>query len=369
MKKQKITYSDVGDNYDTKDPIKILAQNAAKQTGKNLTKHGFQEVTETRGESAYVWKQGDIYMASVIEGLGTKNLIADETRKITGITYYNNIGHDAIATIINDLICVGAKPLVLHAYWAIEDNEWLVDKERMTDLINGWKNACDISGVSWGGGETATMKGIVIPGTSEFGGSAIGIIENKTRIITDKKLKSGDRILMIKSSGVNANGISLTRAIAKQLPIGYATKLLSGQLYGEALLTKCNIYAKLIQDLLDAKIDIHYISYITGHGMRKVMRANQEFTYTLENIFEPQEIFTFIQEHAGLTLKEMYETYNMGMDYAIFLPQKDILKAQNIIKQNGFESIDAGFVETGKRQVNIKPKNIILEGETLQLKA
>lgn len=369
MNKQKITYSQVGDNYETKDPIKILAQNAAKQTGKNLQKHGFVEITETRGESAYVWKQGNIYMASVIEGLGTKNLIADEMRKTTGKTYYDIIGHDTIATIINDLISVGAKPLVIHAYWAIEDNDWLADKERMTDLINGWKSACDISGASWGGGETPTMKGIVVPGTSELGGSAIGIIQNKSRIITSDKLKSGDRILMIKSSGVNANGISLTRAISNKLPKGYATKLPGGKLYGDALLTKCNIYAKLIQDLLDAGIDIHYLSYITGHGIRKVMRANQNFTYTLEKIFEPHEIFGFIQKQAGLSLKEMYETYNMGMDYAIFIPEKDIKKAQRIVEKNKFESIDAGWIESGERKVIIKPLHITLEGESLKLKA
>ena len=369
MNKQKITYSQVGDNYDTKDPIKILAQNAARKTGKNLIKSGFSEISETRGESAYVWKQGDIYMASVIEGLGTKNLIADDTRKITGKTYYDAIGHDTIATVINDLISVGARPLVIHAYWAIEDNSWLADKERMTDLINGWEKGCNIAGASWGGGETPTMKGIVVPGTSELGGSAIGIIQNKSRIITAGKLKSGDRILLLKSTGVNANGISLTRAIAKRLPKGYATKLPSGKIYGEALLEKCNIYAKLIQDLLDANIDIHYLSYITGHGLRKVMRANQDFTYNLEKIFEPQEIFNFIQKHAGLTEKEMYETYNMGMDYAIFLPKKDSVKAQKIVKQNGFDSIDAGYIEKGERKVIIKPKNIILEGESLKLKA
>jgi phosphoribosylformylglycinamidine cyclo-ligase len=368
MKKQKITYSQVGDNYETKDPIKILTQNAAKDTASNLEKKGFKEISETRGESAYVWKQGGIYMASVIEGLGTKNLIADEMRKITGKTYYNIIGHDTIATIINDLVSVGANPLVIHAYWAIEDNGWLADKERMTDLINGWKSGCDIAGASWGGGETATMKNIVLKGTCELGGSAIGIIKSKKRIIVADKLKSGDRILLIKSNGVNANGISLTRAIAKKLSKGYATKLSNGKMYGDALLRKCNIYAKLIQDLLDANVDIHYVSYITGHGVRKVMRAKQDFTYVLEKVFEPQEVFKFIQKNAGLTEKEMYETYNMGQDYAVFIPKKDVKKAREIVKKNGFESIDGGYIKDGERKVVLKSKEIVLEGESLRLK-
>jgi phosphoribosylformylglycinamidine cyclo-ligase len=368
MKSKKITYSQVGDNYDTKDPIKVLAQSSAAETGKNLKTHGLEEVTDSRGESAYVWKQGNTFMASVIEGLGTKNLIADETRKITGKTYYDVIGHDTVATIINDLVTVGAKPLVVHAYWAIENNDWLADLERMTDLIKGWKNACDLAGCSWGGGETPTMKGIVVPGTAELGGSAIGIIENENRLITDKKLKEGDRILMLKSSGVNANGISLTRAIAKKLPKGYASLLPSGKTYGEVLLTKTNIYAKFINDLLDAGVNIHYISNITGHGMRKVMRARHDYSYVFEKIIEPQEIFPFIQKHAGLTDYEMYDTYNMGMDYAVFLPEIDMAKAQDIAVKNGFESLDAGYVEKGERQVVIKPKNIVFKGESLKVR-
>lgn len=368
MKKQKITYSQVGDNYETKDPVKLLAQSAAKQSGKNLLKHGFVEVSDSRGESAYVWKQGNVYMASVIEGLGTKNLIADGSRQFTGKTYYDVIAHDTVATIINDLVSVGAQPLVVHAYWAIEDNKWLADTERMADLINGWKKACDIAGASWGGGETATMKGITVPNTVDFGGCAIGIIPNKKRLITDKKLRAGDRILFIKSNGVNANGISLTRAIAKKLPKGYATKLPNGLMYGEALLTKSNIYAKLIENLLDANIDIHYISNITGHGLRKVMRARPEFTYRITNIVKPQAVFTFIQKHAGLSDYEMYDTYNMGMDYAIFLSGKDVKQAQKLVGKNGFDSLDAGQVEKGEKQVIIEPIRVIYKGTTLQLR-
>ncbi|MBI2027992.1 MAG: phosphoribosylformylglycinamidine cyclo-ligase [Candidatus Levybacteria bacterium] len=368
MSKKTITYPQVGDNYETKDPIKKLFQKAASSTGKNLKKHGFEEVSDSRGESAYAWSIGNIYMASVIEGLGTKNLIADAMYKITGKTYYDIIAHDTVATIINDLSTVGAKPLVVHAYWAIEDNSWLYDQKRMKDLILGWKGACDLAGASWGGGETATMKQIVVKGASEFAGSAVGVISPKKNLITDKKLTVGDRILLLRSNGVNANGISLTRAIARQLPKGYETKMNNRKMYGETLLTKTNIYAKLIQDLLKEKIDIHYISNITGHGLRKIMRARQNYTYVIEKIFDPQEVFLFIQKNAHLSNYEMYQTFNMGMDYAIFIPQKHVLKAQKIIKKHKFQSIDAGYVEKGKRQIIIKPKDIIYKSETLDLR-
>jgi phosphoribosylformylglycinamidine cyclo-ligase len=364
---KKITYADVGDNYDTKDPIKILAQNAAMQTGKNLTKHGFEERNDSRGESAYVWEQGDVYMATVTEQLGTKNLVADETRKITGKTYYDIIGHDTIATIVNDLVSCGAQPLVISAYWAIENNDWLADTERMNDLITGWKTACDLAEASWGGGETPTLKEILIPNTVALGGSAIGILKDKKKLISDTKLLAEDRILLLKSNGINANGLSLARAIAQKLPNGYATKM-SKDIYGEAILTKTNIYSKLIQDLLQARINIHYISNITGHGFRKIMRARQEFTYVIEKLFEPQELFLFMQEQAGLTDYEMYDEFNMGMDYALFLSQDEIFKAQQIITKNNFESIDAGYVKKGERKVVIEPKEIIFESERLQVR-
>lgn len=367
MNKPKITYSQVGDDYSTKDPVKVLAQTAASQTAKNLTNQ-FQEISESRGESAYVWKQDDILMASVIEGLGTKSLVADETRKITGKTYYDIVAHDTIAYIINDLVSVGAKPLVIHAYWAIEDNSWLEDKQRMEDLITGWKNACDLSGAAWGGGETATDKGIIEKGTIDLAGSAVGIIGPAERFINSKKLTVGDRIILIKSTGINASGISLARAIAKRVPEGYGTKLSDGTIFGEAILTKCNIYAKLTQDLLDQGIDIHYMNYISGHGLRKIMRAKRDFTYMVENIFEPQEIFKFIQQHAGIDDYEMYQTYNMGQDCVIFLTKEDVEKALEIIKENGFEGMDAGYIEAGERKVLIKPKNIIFGGETLDLR-
>ncbi len=364
--KKRITYYQVGDDYSTKDPVKKLFQEAANATGANLRKHKFEEIKDSRGESAYVWRQNGVYMASVVEGLGTKNLVADGTRQVTGKTYYDVIAHDTVATIINDLISVGATPLVLHAYWAIEDNSWLSDRTRMADLIRGWKNACDIAGVSWGGGETPTLKQIIIPGTAEFGGSAVGIIRNKKHLVTDKKLKAGDRIILIKSNGVNANGISLTRAIAKKLPKGYATKLPSGKMYGESLLTPSNIYAKVVRDLQKAGVDIHYISNITGHGIRKIMRARPKFTYVLEKIFEPQEIFDFIKIHAGLDNNEMYGTYNMGQDYAIFVDPKDALKSLDIIKKNGFEAINAGYVEKGPKQVIIE--RLVFKGDTLDLR-
>lgn len=307
-------------------------------------------------------------MASVVEQLGTKNLVADAMRKITGKTYYDIIGHDTVATVINDLVSAGAKPLVIHALWAFQDNSWLSDDKRMRDLIQGWKDACTLTGATWGGGESPTLKGIIEPETVSLGGSAVGKIDNEKALITDQKLRNDDIIVLIKSNGINANGLSLARAIAKKLPKGYATKIDGGKMYGDALLTKTNIYAKLIQDLLKAKINVHYISNITGHGLRKIMRSRNNFTYTIEKLFPPQPLFPFIQKHANLTDYEMYDEYNMGQDYAIYIPKKDVKKTLTIIKKNKFQGVEAGYVSKGKRQVIIKPLDITFTSNTLNLR-
>ncbi len=365
---KKITYSKSGVNYLQLDAAKKIAQNSAKKTSQYLQKVSMREIPETRGESAFVWKQDNVLMATVTESLGTKNLVADQMRKITGKTYYDVIGNDTVAAIINDLTAVGAKPLVITALWAVGQSAWFEDQMRIKDLTDGWRSACDLAEVTWGGGESPAYSDIVSKETIALAGSAVGIVKSQNRLALGKNIKAGDRILLLKSNGINANGISLTRAIAKKLPNGYATKLPSGKMFGDAILTKTNIYAKLIQNLQDAGIDIHYISNITGHGLRKIMRAEEKFTYVIEKLFDPQEIFLFIQKNAGFSDYDAYETYNMGQDYAIFLPAKDIKAAQEIIKKNKFESLDAGFVKKGTRQVVIKPKNITFKGETLDLR-
>ena len=368
MKKQKISYQDSGVSYESLDPAKTLAQKAGQQTAIHLAKYGFPEVSDTRGESAFVWQQGNTYMASVTESLGTKNLVADAMREVTGKTYYENIGYDTVASALNDLATVGAKPLTVFAFWAVGKSSWFDDIQRTTDLVNGWKQACDDAKATWGGGESPAYNNIVNPETIALGGSVVGIITSKKQLLTDKNIQSGDRILLLKSSGINANGISLSRAVAKKLPKGYATKLPNGKLYGEEILTKTHIYASLIQELFEAGVAIHYISNITGHGLRKVMRGRGDFSYVLEKLFDPQELFLFIQKHSGLSDYEIYETYNMGQDYAVFLPKKDIKKALDVTRKNGFEGLNAGYVEKGERQVIIEPKKITYKGETLNVR-
>ncbi len=98
------------------------------------------------------------------------------------------------------------------------------------------------------------------------------------------------------------------------------------------------------------------------------MRARRNFTYTVEKVIEPSELFNFIQEELNLSDSEMYQTFNMGMDYALFLDKKDVEKTLEIIRKEGFFGIDAGYIEEGEKQVIIKPKNIIFKGKTFKIR-
>lgn len=368
MKKQSLSYKDTGVNYQTLDPFKKLAQLRAKKTANNLTAFGNKEQQASRGESAYVWEEKDSYRAFVIEGLGTKNRIADALYPITGKTYYDAIAKDTVSMIVNDLIVVGAQPQVINAYFAVGDSSWFQDEKRVNDLVNGFGDACDLAGATWGGGETPTLSGIIAKDAIDLAGSAIGIISPKSRLTLGDKLQNGDRILLLESSGIHANGLTLARAVAEKLPKHYLTKLKHGKLYGEALLTPTYIYASVIQALFEAKIDIHYMVNITGHGWRKLMRAVEPFSYVINHLPTPHEEFSLIQEITTSSDTEMYGNFNMGAGFALFLPEKESKKAQAVINKHQLQCLDAGYIEKGNKQLIITPKNITFSDKTLDLR-
>ncbi len=365
MTKKQDGYSKAGVDYSKMDPIKLLAQKKAKSTSSQLNFFGMKEVASSRGESAYVWEEPKNYRALVIEGLGTKNLIADAMRKITGKTYYDAIAQDTIAMVVNDLVVVGALPQVINAYFAVGDSGWLTDERRASDLINGWATACKFAGATWGGGETPTLKGIVDPKTIDLGGSAIGIVRKKKHLVLGDKLEAGDKIVFIQSSGIHANGITLIRSLANKNSKLYKTKMSDGRIFGEALLTPCPIYVSLVKALQDNNIPTHYMVNVTGHGWRKLMRATKPFSYEIDFVPEPQAEFVMIQQHSGMTDHEMYGNYNMGVGFAVYVPAKYATKVVAIAKGVKLKAWVAGSVVKGPKQVIIKDKKIKFDGDSL----
>ena len=364
-----LSYSASGVDYGSLDPAKLLAQRAAASTSDALLRFGFAEAPGSRGESAYVWEEPDAYRAFVIEGLGTKNLVADAMRSIGRRTYYDAVARDTVAMIVNDIIVVGAEPQVVTAYWAVGDGAWFDDRERAADLVRGWTEACDEIGATWGGGETPALAGIVAPGTIDLGGACIGAIKPKERLVLGDRLAPGDAIVLVESSGIHANGLTLARALADRLRDGYATDIGTGQRYGDALLAPTILYPRLVRAVFQAGIDVHYLANVTGHGWRKLMRARRELRYVLHTVPPPPPVFEFMTAQASLDAAEAYATFNMGAGFAVYVPAADAARVVDVAERYGLRAWIAGRVEAGPREVVIEPLSVRYAGETLALRS
>jgi phosphoribosylformylglycinamidine cyclo-ligase len=363
-----LTYDQAGVNYDVIDPLKVAAQRAAAATGGHLAGHGFSEVAASRGESAFVVDVGAMYLASIVECLGTKTLVADDMAKLTGKSYYDGIAQDTIAMAVNDLITVGATPLVVQAYWAAGGSDWFHDTARSQALVAGWKKACDICKVAWGGGETPALAGIVADGRVDLAASCTGIVNPKSRLTLGEKLGAGDAIVFLASSGIHANGLSLARKLAERLPQGYLSDIGNGQSFGEALLAPTVLYSPVTEALAAAGIVPHYSANVTGHGWRKLMRHAKGLTYRITALPEKTPVLAYMQRECQLDDRDAYGTLNMGAGFALYLDAKDAARAVEIAQGLGIPALVAGHVEAGPKRVLIEPLGVEFTGDELQLR-
>jgi phosphoribosylformylglycinamidine cyclo-ligase len=363
-----LRYEQAGVVYDLIDPLKVAAQRAAAATAGQLAGHGFAEVAASRGESAYVVDVGPFYLASIVECLGSKALVADEMHRLTGRSYYAGIAQDTIAMAVNDLITVGATPLVVQAYWAAGGSEWFGDAERAQALVAGWKRACEICQVAWGGGETPALAGIVADGRIDLAASCTGLVRPRERLSLGEHLGPGDAIVLLASSGIHANGLSLARKLVERLPEGYLTEVEPGLSYGDALLAPTTLYSPVTEALFRAGISTRYCANITGHGWRKLLRHPASLGYRIERLPPVPPVLSFIQRHAALDDEEVYGTFNMGAGFAVFVPAQDAERTVEVARGVGVDAWVAGRVEAGPKQLRIEPLGLSFGSDALQLR-
>ena len=363
-----LSYEQAGVQYDLIDPLKVHAQRAAAATASQLGAHGFDEVRASRGESAYVVDVGPFYIATIVECLGSKALVADEMATLTGKSYYNGIAQDTIAMAVNDLITVGATPLVVQAYWAAGGSDWFGDVARAEQLVAGWRAACEACGVAWGGGETPALAGIVEKGRIDLAASCMGLINPKQRLSLGERLAPGDAIVLLHSTGIHANGLSLARKLVERLPEGYLTPVQPGLSYGEALLAPTALYSKVTEALWRAGIVPHYCANITGHGWRKLLRHPAPLSYHVTRLPPVPPVLRFIQSHAGLDDRQAYSTFNMGAGFALFVPAAEAAHTVQIAQGLGIGALLAGAVQGGPKQLTVEPLQLRFDAHDLQLR-
>jgi len=366
-----LSYESSGVRYDQLDAFKRACQKAARTTAVELAAHGYAEPATTRGESAYLIEGADHFLAHVEEGLGTKNLVADAVYAQSGKCFYDAIAIDTVATIVNDLVTCGARPISVAMHAAVGDSGWFADAKRMELLVAGWAEGCRRAGAVWGGGETPTLKGIVNPDGIVLAGSAIGKIEPKSQRITGD-VRDGDTIIFLASTGVQTNGLSLCRLIADKLPQGYATPIGHGDTrsYGEALLAASAIYVDFVVKCQLAGVKLNYVAHVTGHGWRKLMRLEEPFVY---EITEPRGIpalFQFMMDAGPITVREAYATFNMGVGFAAFVPPESAEAVLAAAAAAGHDAWVAGRVKKqgGRKAVTIPSLGLAYEADTLQVR-
>lgn len=283
----------------------------------------FRDVITESGHFAALVKLGNKAIAMSTDGVGSKILVAKMMNK------YDTVGIDCIAMVVNDILCVGAEPIAMVDYLAVEK----ADPEIASQIGKGLAKGAEMSKIAIIGGETASLPEIVRD--FDLAGTGIGIVD-VDKVITGEKISAGDVLIGIESDGIHSNGLSLARkvffdklglAVDDPLPGDPDTTV------GEELLRPTAIYVKTVLDLLNLDVDIHGIAHITGGGILNLKRLKKGIGYEINNLPEPYPIFKSI--HAcDVPLEEMYRVFNMNIGFVIIVDEEDAQKTIDAIKKH-----------------------------------
>ena len=284
-------------------------------------------------------------LVSGTDGVGTKLKLAFLMDK------HDTIGEDCVAMCANDVICTGASPMFFLDYMALGKNI----PEKVATIVAGVAEGCKKANCSLIGGETAEMPGFYPVDEYDLAGFCVGIVDKK-KIIDNKTIEIGDKVIGLKSSGVHSNGFSLVRKVFdvnKENLNEYVESL--GCTVGEALLKPTKIYVKSILKLIE-QVKVKGISHITGGGfyenMPRMLREGVALKID-KNSYEVPPIFKLIAERGNIPERDMYNTFNMGIGMAIIVPENEVEKSLKILKEAGEEAYLIGEVVEGNREVII----------------
>lgn len=276
-------------------------------------------------------------LVSGTDGVGTKLKMAFLTDK------HDTVGIDCVAMCVNDIICVGAKPLFFLDYIAVGKNI----PEKVSRIVSGVAEGCVQSQCALIGGETAEMPGFYGEQEYDMAGFAVGIVD-KSEIINKANVMPGDVILGLASSGIHSNGFSLVRKVldVENIDLSEPISKLEGKTLGEVLMEPTRIYVKPVLKLLE-NVNVKSIANITGGGFyENIPRALPEnMTAKIKKSAIPVlPIFKYIQEKGSISERDMYNTFNMGIGMVITISKEDEEKAKNILQASGEEVYTLGEV-------------------------
>ena len=280
-------------------------------------------------------------LVSGTDGVGTKLKMAFIADK------HDTVGIDCVAMCVNDVICAGAKPLFFLDYIAVGKNF----PEKIASIVSGVAEGCVQSGAALIGGETAEMPGFYPEDEYDLAGFTVGVVD-KDKIIDNSKMKAGDVIIALPSSGVHSNGFSLVRKVfdVEKNDIKSPVAELGGKSICETLLTPTKIYVKPVLALLDAVDSVVGISHITGGGFYENIPRSIPDGLSAKidrSAVKVLPIFELIAKTGNIPERDMFNTFNMGVGMSIILDKKDAEKALEVLKANGEDAYIIGEVVEG----------------------
>ena len=333
MSKQSLSYKDAG--------VDINAGNALVERIKPEVKRTTRaEVIGGLGGfgalCAIPSKYKEPILVSGTDGVGTKLRLAIDLKK------HDTIGIDLVAMCVNDLVVQGAEPLFFLDYYATGK----LDVDVAADVVKGIADGCVQSGCALVGGETAEMPGMYHVGDYDLAGFCVGVVE-KSEIIDGSRVKNGDALIALGSSGPHSNGYSLVRKVIDVAGVNPATELLDNKPLSEHVLAPTKIYVKSVLALIK-QADVHAIAHLTGGGfwenIPRVLPKNTKAVID-EKSWKWPSVFNWLQEKGNIHTYEMYRTFNCGVGMVIALPQEQVETALAILKQAGENAWLIGHIE------------------------
>lgn len=338
--------------------VDIAAGNEAVERMKKHVKRTFRPevMTDLGGFGALFGLNKDKYEEPVLvsgtDGVGTKLKIAFAMDK------HDTIGIDAVAMCVNDIVVQGAEPLFFLDYLACDK----VVPEKIEAIVSGIAEGCHESGCALIGGETAEMPGMYAEGEYDIAGFTVGVVD-KRKIVNGSTIAAGDTVIGLASSGVHSNGFSLVRKLLLE-QAGYALQdrlpELCDAVLGEVLLTPTKLYVKPVLSLLE-QVQVKGMAHITGGGfIENIPRVlpegvNVEVDYGSWPILP---IFSLLQEKGGVSNRDMFTTFNMGIGLVIVVAEQDAAAAQEALRAAGETPYVIGRVTEGERIVTFKGADV-----------
>ncbi|HID71997.1 MAG TPA: phosphoribosylformylglycinamidine cyclo-ligase [Thermoplasmata archaeon] len=303
--REEFTYKKAGvDIYKEEEVISALV------SGLSYKRKGIGSPHSLKGHYAGLVDFGEYALVLCTDGVGTKLLVAKAMNK------WDTIGIDCIAMNVNDIICLGATPLAFVDYIAVEKPE----PEIFAEIGKGLNKGAEMANISVVGGETATLPEMVKG--LDLAGTCLGYVK-KEEIVKGEKIRKGDVVIGLKSSGIHSNGFSLARKIFEKNGYSYTEGYGEIESIGLELLKPTKIYVKEILSLLEKRFEIKGLAHITGGGLRNIVRLNRNVKFKIEEMFEPQPIFKALQELGNVNEKEMYTTFNMGLGFVVVVAAEE----------------------------------------------